>query len=200
MSRKCAFGAGRKCAFGAGRLALLCTLACAVFALPLAAQQVTKVGICDFTRVLSTAYRESKTVRDWEAAKADYQKEVTATAREITDLENQKLDADKAGNRELSLTLEKRVADRKLYLDNYRRVRGQLLQQQAEKAMSAQVVRDILGAINLVAEQEGMSLVFRSDGTYGESIIYKVPEVDITEKVIKELFSRAGKTYTGGGQ
>jgi len=200
MSRKCAFGAGRKCAFGAGRLALLCTLACAVFALPLAAQQVTKVGICDFTKVLSTAYRESKTVRDWEAAKADYQKEVTATAREITDLENQKLDADKAGNRELSLTLEKRVADRKLYLDNYRRVRGQLLQQQAEKAMSAQVVRDILGAINLVAEQEGMSLVLRSDGTYGESIIYKVPEVDITEKVIKELFSRAGKTYTGGGQ
>ena len=200
MSRKCAFGAGRKCAFGAGRLVLLCTLACAVFVLPLAAQQVTKVGICDFTRVLSTAYRESKTVRDWEAAKADYQKEVTATAREITDLENQKLDADKAGNRELSLTLEKRVADRKLYLDNYRRVRGQLLQQQAEKAMSAQVVRDILGAINLVAEQEGMSLVFRSDGTYGESIIYKVPEVDITEKVIKELFSRAGKTYTGGGQ
>ena len=165
-----------------------------------AAQQVTKVGICDFTKVLSTAYRESKTVRDWEAAKADYQKEVSATSKEITDLESQKLDADKAGNRELSLSLEKKIADRKQYLDNYRRVRGQVLQQQAEKALTAQVVRDILSAINLVAEQEGMSLVFRSDGTYGESIIFRLPEIDITEKVIKELFSRAGKTYTGGGQ
>ena len=161
---------------------------------------MTKVGICDFTKVLSTAYRESKAVRDWEAAKADYQKEVASTAKDITDLESQKLDADKAGNRDLSLTLEKRIADRKLYLDNYRRVRGQLLQQQAEKAMTAQVVRDILSAINLVAEQEGMSLVLRSDGTYGESIIYRVPEIDITEKVIKELFARAGKSYTGGGQ
>ncbi len=172
----------------------------AALAAPLAAQQVTKVGICDFTKVLSTAYRESKTVRDWEAAKADYQKEVSTTSKEITDLESQKLDADKAGNRELSLSLEKKIADRKQYLDNFRRVRGQVLQQQAEKALTGQVVRDILSAINLVAEQEGMSLVFRSDGTYGESIIYRLPEVDVTEKVIKELFSRAGKTYTGGGQ
>ncbi len=183
-----------------GLAAGLCAAALLLAALPAAAQQVTKVGICDFTKVLSTAYRESKAVRDWEAAKADYQKEVTATTKDITDLESQKLDADKAGNRDLSLSLEKRIADRKLYLDNYRRVRGQLLQQQAEKAMSAQVVRDILSAINLVSEQEGMSLVFRSDGAYGESIIYRVPEVDITEKVIKELFARAGKTYTGGGQ
>jgi Skp family chaperone for outer membrane proteins len=180
--------------------AALCAAGLLLAALPAAAQQVTKVGICDFTKVLSTAYRESKAVRDWEAAKADYQKEVAATAKDITDLESQKLDADKAGNRDLSLTLEKRIADRKLYLDNYRRVRGQLLQQQAEKAMTAQVVRDILSAINLVSEQEGMSLVFRSDGAYGESMIYRVPEIDITEKVIKELFARAGKTYTGGGQ
>ena len=183
-----------------GLAAGLCAAALLLAAMPGAAQQVTKVGICDFTRVLSTAYRESKAVRDWEAAKADYQKEVTATTKDITDLESQKLDADKAGNRDVSLSLEKRIADRKLYLDNYRRVRGQLLQQQAEKAMTAQVVRDILSAINLVCEQEGMSLVFRSDGAYGESIIYRVPEVDITEKVIKELFARAGKTYTGGGQ
>jgi outer membrane protein len=184
----------------AERLAAACLLGLILSALPASAQQVTKVGICDFTKVLSTAYRESKSVRDWEVAKADYQKEVTAATREITDLENQKLDADKAGNRDLSLNLEKRISDRKLYIENYRRVRGQLLQQQAEKAMSAQVVREILSAINLVAEQEGMSLVFRSDGTYGESMIYRVPEVDITEKVIKELFARAGKTYTGGGQ
>ena len=150
--------------------------------------------------ILRTAYREFKTVRDWEAAKSDYQKEVSAATKEIADLESQKLDADKAGNRDLSLSLDKKIADRKQYLDNYRRVRGQILQQQAEKALTAQVVRDILSAINLVAEQEGMSLVFRSDGSYGESMIYRLPEIDITEKVIKELFSKAGKTYTGGGQ
>ena len=78
-------------------------------------------GICDFTRVLSTAYKESKAYRDYDAARADYTKEITATTRDITDLENQKLDADKAGNQDLSLTLEKKIADRKAYLENYRR-------------------------------------------------------------------------------
>jgi len=170
----------------------------AVLAAPLAAQQVTKVGICDFTKVLSTAYREFKTVRDWEAAKSDYQKEVSATTKEITDLENQKLEADKAGSKDQSLLLEKKIADRKLYRDNFRRVKEQLLQTQAEKALSGPIIREIREAIDFIAESEGFALILRSDGNYGDILLYRIIEIDITEKVVKELYKRAGKIYSSG--
>jgi outer membrane protein len=180
------------------------TLAIAVLvalAFPLCAQQVTKVGICDFTKVLSTVYRESKAYRDWDAARSDFNREVSATAKDISDLENQKLETDKTGNRDLSLSLEKKIADRKAYLDSYRRVKGAILQQQADKLQSGPVLKEILEVINFIAEGDGYSLVFRSDSDYGAGILYRIIEIDITDKVIKELFSRAGKKYSGtGGQ
>ena len=52
--------------------------------------------------------------------------------------------------------------------------------------------------VNYVAEGDGYALVLRSDGDYGAGILYRIMEIDITDKVIKELFNRAGKTYTGG--
>ncbi|HVO39012.1 MAG TPA: OmpH family outer membrane protein [Spirochaetia bacterium] len=167
-------------------------------ALPAAAQQVTKVGICDFTRVLSTAYKESKAYRDYDAAKNDYTKEVAATTRDITDMENQKLDADKAGNKDLSLSLEKKIADRKAYLENYRRVKLAILQQQADRLLSGPVLKEIMDVVNYIAEGDGYALVLRSDGDFGSGILYRIMEIDITDKVIKELFTRAGKTYSGG--
>jgi outer membrane protein len=179
------------------RLAALVALC---VALPAAAQQVTKVGICDFTKVLSTAYRESKAVRDWETAKTDYRKELAALDKEITDLENQKLEADKTGNKDLSLTLEKKISDRRLYRDNFRRVKEQTLQVQAEKALSGPIVKEIMDAVNYVAETHGFALILRSDGNYGDIMLYRIMEIDITEDVIKELYTRAGKTYSSGGQ
>ena len=170
----------------------------AVVSVPLTAQQVTKVGICDFTRVLSTAYKESKAYRDYDAAKNDYAKEVANTTRDITNLENQKLDADKAGNQDLSLSLEKKISDRKAYLENYRRVKLAILQQQADRLLSGPVLKEIMDVVNFVAEGDGYALVLRSDGDFGSGILYRIMEIDITDKVIKELFNRAGKTYTGG--
>jgi len=171
------------------------------FGLPLCAQQVTKVGICDFTRVLGTAYRESKAVRDWNAANSDYNREIQSTTREITDLESQKLDAEKSGNKDSALGLEKKIADRRAYLDNYRRVKKAILQQQADKLQSGPILKEILDAINFIAEQDGYALILRSDGDNGAAMLYRIIEVDITEKVIQELFKRAGKTYTiPGGQ
>ena len=61
------------------------------------------------------------------------------------------------------------------------------------------VLRDILEVVKVVAESEGMALVVRSDAAGSELILFNIPEIDITEKVIKEIFRRAGKTYTSGG-
>jgi Skp family chaperone for outer membrane proteins len=171
----------------------------ALAALALGAQQVTKVGICDFTRVLNTSYRESKTVREFYEAQQTIKKEQAAIEKEISDLENQRLDADKAGNADAVLQLDKKLADKRRYLDDYKKIKGDWVRQQAGRILSgSNFLRDILDVVKVVAESEGMALVVRSDGTGADLILFNIPEIDITEKVIKEIFRRAGKTWTGG--
>jgi Skp family chaperone for outer membrane proteins len=163
-------------------------IALALVALGLGAQQVTKVGICDFSRVLNTSYRESKTVREFYEAQQTIKKEQSAVEKEIADLENQRLEATKAGNADLALQLERKLSDKRRYLDDYKKIKGDWIRQQAERILgSSNFLRDILEVVKVVAESEGMAIVVRN-----------IPEIDITEKVIKEIFRRAGKTYTGG--
>ena len=168
-------------------------------ALGLWTQQVTKVGICDFSRVLNTSYRESKTVREFYEAQQTIKKEQAAIEKEIADLENQRLEADRAANADLVLQLDRRLSDKRRYLDDYKKIKGDWVRQQAERILSSSnFLRDILEVVKVVAESEGMAIVVRSDAAGSELILFNIPEIDITEKVIKEIFRRAGKTYTGG--
>ncbi len=173
----------------------------ALIGLPLAAQQVTAVAICNWTQVLTTSYKESKSVRELEDMRQSILKESQAIARDVADLENQKLDADQAGNKDLSLQLEKKLADRKAYLDDYRRIKNDAYRRQAEKVLSSvQFIKEIRDAIHFVAEEQGFALVLRSDGPYADLFLDNIPEVDITQKVIARIYSQAGKTPPSGGQ
>jgi outer membrane protein len=176
-------------------------LALACMSLPLAAQQVTAVAICNWTQVLTTSYKESKAVRELEDLRQSILKESQSIAREVADLENQKLDADRSANKDLSLQLEKKLADRKAYLDDYRRIKNDTYKRQAEKVLSSvQFIKEIRDAIHYVAEAEGFSLVLRSDGAYADLFLDNIPEVDITQRVINRIYSLAGKAPPSGGQ
>jgi Skp family chaperone for outer membrane proteins len=178
-------------------------VACIALTAPLPAQtqQVTKVGICDFTKVLTTAYKDTKGYRDYDQSRSDYLKEVSARSKEILDLQNQKIDADKAGNKGSSLSLEKTIGDKQRDLDTYRKVKGAILQQQQDALLGGTVLKEIYDTLKLVAEKGGYSLVLRSDGVYRDTILYRIPEVDITDDVIAALFAKQGKTYNpAGGQ
>jgi Skp family chaperone for outer membrane proteins len=171
--------------------------------LPLAAQtqQVTKVGICDFTKVLTTAYKDTKAFRDLDQAKSDINKAVADRTKEITDLQNQKLEADKAGNKTLSATLDKSISDKQSDLDSYRRVKNAWLTTQTNALLTGPVLKEIFEQMTLVAESGGYALVLRSDGAYRDIILYRIPEVDITDDVIAAIFAKQGKTYNpAGGQ
>lgn len=171
----------------------------ALAALGAGAQQVTKVGICDFTRVLNTSYRESKTVREFFEAQQTIKREQAAIEQEIAALENQRLEAGKAGNNDLALQLEKTLTDKRRYLDDYKRIKGDWIRQQQQTILaSSQFLKEILEVVKVVAESEGVALVVRSDAVGADLILFNIPEIDLTEKVIKEIFRRAGKTYTGG--
>ncbi len=165
--------------------------------LPLAAQQVTKVAVCNWTQILSASYKETQAVRELEDFKAAYQKEILAISADISDTENKKLEADKAGNKALSLQLEKDVSDKRSYLDDYRRIKTESYKQKAAKIFSAAIVKEIQDAVDFVAEQDGYALVLRSDGNYADMIIENIPEIDITQKVIDRIKSLSKPASNG---
>jgi outer membrane protein len=175
-------------------IAFLCCLA---IALPLAAQtqQVTKIGIIDFTKVLQTSYKDTKAYRDYDQARADYNKEISARSKELLELQSQRLDADKAGNKNQVLSLDKSIADKQAYLDSYKQVKGAMIQQQYNSVMTGPVVQEILDAQKFIAETGGFALILRKDSASGRDLImYSVPEIDITQDVINELMKRQGKS------
>jgi Skp family chaperone for outer membrane proteins len=179
---------------------LLALVLTSAFALPLAAQtqQVTKVGVIDFTKVLLTAYKDTKGYRDYDQSWTDYTKEVSARTKEINDLQSQKLDADKAGNKTLSLTLEKSISDKQTYLDTLKRVKGTVLQQQLAGLLTGPVLQEIYDVVRFVAENGGYSLILRIDTQYRDIFLYRIPEIDITDDVVAEIVKRQGKV--SGGQ
>jgi Skp family chaperone for outer membrane proteins len=179
---------------------ILALAACVALAAPAAAQtqQVTKVGIIDFTKVLLTAYKDTKGYRDYDQARGDYNKEISARTKDITDLQSQKLDADKAGNKTLSLTLEKTISDRQKDLDTYKRVKGSILSQQLSGLMTGPVLQEIYDVVKYVAEAGGYALILRMDTDARDLFLYRIPEIDITDDVVQEILKRQGKT--AGGQ
>jgi outer membrane protein len=171
-------------------IAFLCCLVCA---LPLAAQtqQVTKVGIIDFNKVLLTSYKDTKAYRDYDQAVTDYNKEITARNKELLELQNQRLDADKAGNKNQVLSLDKSIADKQAYLDTYKKVKGGMLQQQYNSFFAGPVLQEVMEIVKFVAESGGFALILRKDGASGKDmILWNLPEVDITQDVIAELLKR----------
>lgn len=171
---------------------MLAALSC----LSLEAQQVTAVAVCDWNKVLTTSYKESKAVRELDDFRVAFQKELAGLGSELTTLENQKLDADKAGNKELSLQLEKSIEDKKNYIADFRRIRNETYKSKAAKLFTGSIVSEIQDAIRFVAERDGYALVIRSDGSMAENILLNIPEIDITDAVIQRIY-QVGKN-TGG--
>ncbi len=163
------------------------------FCLPALAQtqEVTKIGLCDFTKVLLTAYKDTKAYRDYDSARTDIQKEIARLTNELNDLQNQKLDADKAGNSTKSLSLQKTISDKTEYLNTYRTVKTAWLAQQSSNLLTDAVLKEILQAVNQVAEQGGYALIIRSDTDAAKQLIlYKIPDIDITDDVVNLLLNQ----------
>jgi Skp family chaperone for outer membrane proteins len=158
-------------------------------------QDVTKIGLCDFTKVLLTAYKDTKAYRDYDQARQDINKEIARLTNELNDLQNQKLDADKANNAAKSLSLQKTISDKTEYLSTYRTVKSAWLAQQGNSLLTGPVLAEILDVVNQVAEANGFALIIRSDTDAARAmVLYRIPEVDITDDVVNMILQRQGKS------
>lgn len=171
--------------------AISAVVACLAIGVSAAAQtqDVTKIGIVDLTKVLQqTAYKDTKAYRDWDQARQDYLKELARLTAELTDLQSQKLDADKAKDATKSLALQKTIDDKKAYLDTYRTVKSASLTQQGANLLAGPVIAEIMDTVHTVAESEGYSIILRSDSAAMQGmLLYSLPDIDITNDVVAAI-------------
>jgi outer membrane protein len=170
-------------------------LAIALFVLCLAAagaQQLTRFAVVDLPRVYTTFFRDSKAVRDFEERSSRVQSEVDRMTAEIQSLQRSRLEAEAAGEQDRMLRLENDIYRKSEFLKEYYRLKTAELEDQRKKlTQSGTFLQQVYDEIRLVAESEGYSMVLNLKENAG--ILWYSPTVDITDKVIQNLMTKAGR-------
>jgi outer membrane protein len=171
---------------------------CAVFVLLLVigtaagAQQLTRFAVVDLPRVYTSFFRDSRAVREYEERSARVQAEVDRMNQEIQNLRSSYVDAEAQGDRERALRLESEMYRKSEFLREYYQAKTAELEDQRRRlAQSNSFLQQVMDEIRFIAESEGYSMVLNLKENTG--IIWYSPTVDITEKVIQNLRSKAGR-------
>jgi outer membrane protein len=150
------------------------------------AQQITKFAVVDTSRIYTTFYRDSRSVRDYEAKKAQYKGEMQRMADEIKALRQQKVDAVSAGDQAKATKLEADVQSKTNFLIDYTKVKNAELDSLKKKLVTDDDFYSMLyEEIRRISEADGYSMVLSLQE--GNSIIWYSPSVDITDKVIRNI-------------
>ncbi len=160
----------------------------AIVVFGVSANQITKVGIIDRTRILQTFYKESQTTREIEAFKEEIQAEIIRLNDEIKMLEERKLNAENRGDDSEVLNLDNVIFDKKDYLKEYIRIKSdQLNDKKTNLSQDASFANELLDVITFISESQGCSVVF--DQT-APGLLYWNDQVDITDMVLQEIQAR----------
>lgn len=150
------------------------------------AQQITKFAVVDTARVYQAFYKDSTTVRNYETKKKSYQAEIDRLTKEMQDTHNQRLAAQKAGNKELVASLTNKLTQEQNFLSEYTTTKQAELENLKRSMQNNDAFyKKLYGIIEKVAESEGYSMVLSLQ--QNQSILWYSSSVDITNKVIQEL-------------
>lgn len=164
----------------------------AVAALSAQAQQLTRFAVIDLPKLYTVFYQDSKVVRDWEERSRRVQADLDRMTTEIDSLAKSRLDAETAGDNERVLRLEADIAKKTKYLQEYYRVKTAELEDQKKRmTQSSAFLQQVYDEIRRVAESEGYSMVLNLKESAG--IVWYSPTVDITDLVIQNLMTKAGR-------
>jgi outer membrane protein len=153
------------------------------------AQQITRFALVDTSRIYTTFYRDSRSVRDFEAKKTQYQAEIQRMTDEIKSLRQQKVDADTVGDTTKSARLDADISAKTSTLLEYSKAKKTELDGLKKKLTTDDQFYSMLyDEIKKIAEADGYSMVLSLQE--GNSIIWYSPTVDITDKVIRNMTSQ----------
>jgi outer membrane protein len=169
-------------------------LVCLLFTLGAApqAQQLTRFAVVDLSRVYMSFFRDSRAVRDWEESSAQVQREVDRRTKEIQDLQSRKVNAELQGNEDEALRLENQIYRRSEALRDYYQVKTSELEDRKRRlSQTDSFLEQVYDEIRFIAESEGYSTVLNLKENTG--ILWYSPTVDITDKLIQNLVTKAGR-------
>lgn len=163
-------------------IVLLIFLLCAASA---GAAKLTMVGVVDLTKIVSDYFQESTAWREIDQLIQKTEETIKERRDELGSLEQRKLEAMEDNNQRLTLQLEEEIRQKQEYLKEYNRIMTERIESKKSNLLtSSDFSREIIRAVEYVAENEGFSIVFRKKDP---NILYYNYEVDITEKVLEYL-------------
>jgi outer membrane protein len=156
----------------------------------LSAQQLTRFAVVDLPKVYSAFFRESRAVREFEERSAKIQSDIDRMTKEIQDLKSKQADAVLQGDQSQALRIENDVFRRSEFLREYYTTKtAELEQQRRQLSQSGTFLEQVYAEIRYIAESEGYSMVLNLKENTG--ILWYSPTVDITDKLIANLLSKA---------
>ncbi|MBR6340801.1 MAG: OmpH family outer membrane protein [Treponema sp.] len=167
---------------------LLISFAC-VFGLSLAAlsaQQITKFGVVDTSKVYSAYFRNSAPIRNYEKKKAEFQEEIQKRTDELKSLQQKKLEYEKNGNDSQALRLEAEITKKTDYLTEYTNAKNVELESMLKSLeTSDEFYKKLYSTLGQIAESGGYSMILSLQAS--NSILWYSNSVDITDQVIQKL-------------
>jgi outer membrane protein len=160
--------------------------------LSLGAQQITKFAVVDLTKVYTSFFRDSRAVREFEEQSARVQADIDRMTAELQTLRSSQLDAEARGDQTRSLQLENEIYRKSEYLKQYYEVKtAELTDKKTKLASSGSFLDQVYSEIRYIAESEGYSMVLNLKENTG--ILWYSPTVDITDMLIQNLLTKAGR-------
>ena len=170
--------------------ALLFFIVISIMCVPLiSAEQLSKIGVIDLSRIASQYFKESRAYRELEEMIIKYEDEKNRILEEIATLEERKLDAENSGEDTLAMRLDNEIFNKKEYLKEYNRIKYTQIKSKREKLTESQTfITEIMKEIDYIAESEGFSLILKASDP---NLAWWSSEVDVTDLVIERLMRRA---------
>ena len=160
-----------------------------VFGLSLAAlsaQQITKFGVVDTSKVYSAYFRNSAPIRNYEKKKAEFQEEIQKRTDELKSLQQKKLEYEKNGNDSQALRLEAEITKKTDYLTEYTNAKNVELESMLKSLeTSDEFYKKLYSTLGQIAESGGYSMILSLQAS--NSILWYSNSVDITDQVIQKL-------------
>ena len=162
---------------------------CLVFAFAAAglfAQQITKFGVVDTSKVYSAYFRNSAPIRNYEKKKAEYQEEIDKRTQELKTLQQKKVEYEKSGNDTQALKVEAEITKKTDYLTEYTNAKNVELESMLKSLESSdEFYKKLYNTLGQIAESGGYSMILSLQDA--NAILWYSNSVDITDQVIQKL-------------
>lgn len=152
----------------------------------LSAQQITKFGVVDTSRVYNAYFRNSASVRNYEKKKSDFQQEINKYTEELQKLQAKKVDYEKAGNEAMAQKTQAEITKKTDFVVEYTNAKNVELESMQKTLQGSDAFYNKLyDTLSKIAESGGYSMILSLQQS--NAILWYSNSVDITEQVIAEL-------------